>query len=218
MAILKDSREEDFARVAEVIQESTQDEFLKLEVGHITPPLPSSNKILWVFLLPQCFWTFLFVFQHPGKIFWWKSINAREKRYNHTYSIVKTKEVGEEPQREVYQDPFQVPFFWEGRSPISVLPCSFILVVGLWFFFGDNDPWRAHGKSCSWYSRVSIIYNVKRTETSATSSLIIQLTKVRDHLGPSYMEALSHIDSVERLRAATRRVKTRFNSDYNWRL
>ena len=38
MAILKDSREEDFARVAEVIQESTQDEFLKLEVGHITPP------------------------------------------------------------------------------------------------------------------------------------------------------------------------------------
>ena len=40
MAILKDSREEDFARVAEVIQESTQDEFLKLEVGHITPPRP----------------------------------------------------------------------------------------------------------------------------------------------------------------------------------
>jgi len=107
--------------VAEVIQESTQDEFLKLE--------------------------------HPGKIFWWKSINAREKRYNHTYSIVKTKEVGEEPQREVYQDPFQD--------------------------FG-----------------------------CFSETLILGERMVRDHLGPSYMEALSHIDSVERLRAATRRVKT----------
>ena len=38
VAILKDSKEEEFARVAEVIQESTQDEFLKLEVGHFNPP------------------------------------------------------------------------------------------------------------------------------------------------------------------------------------
>ena len=78
--------------------------------GQFQPPL----------FLPQtkfCEFTYyLSVFQHPGKIFWWKSINAREKRYNHTYSIVKTKEVGEEPQREVYQDPFQVRFFLGGGA------------------------------------------------------------------------------------------------------
>ena len=44
VAILKDSKEEEFARVAEVIQESTQDEFLKLEVGHFNPPSLPQTK------------------------------------------------------------------------------------------------------------------------------------------------------------------------------
>ena len=50
LAILKDSREEEFARVAEVIQESTQDEFLKLEVSHLSSIPSTSNKILSVYL------------------------------------------------------------------------------------------------------------------------------------------------------------------------